>query len=217
MSRSPGNGIPIHPLCSAGGWAGQEALPAGRADSSATLPQLINAGRTRQGLRTLLSLIPPSLPGERRACHRALGRPSRTRNRKRRPTAACEKGGGPFGRGGPTGEDGSTGHLRFLPFPSTFSGWQLTGAMDLAGLLLDEEGTFSLSGFQDFTVRAQSSCSLPLGVGTPGRSPPDPSGMGTLTCYALFWATVESMPTWKPMPPGPEGKASGYKRGTASD
>lgn len=27
--------------------------------------------------------------------------------------------------------------------------------MDLAGLLLDEEGTFSLSGFQDFTVSAQ--------------------------------------------------------------
>ena len=24
--------------------------------------------------------------------------------------------------------------------------------MDLAGLLLDEEGTFSLTGFQDFTV-----------------------------------------------------------------
>lgn len=30
--------------------------------------------------------------------------------------------------------------------------------MDLAGLLLDEEGTFSLTGFQDFTVRALSAC-----------------------------------------------------------
>lgn len=27
--------------------------------------------------------------------------------------------------------------------------------MDLAGLLLDEEGTFSLAGFQDFTVSAR--------------------------------------------------------------
>lgn len=106
---------------------GRRRFLPGRADSSVTLPQLINAWRTRQGLRTLLILVPPSLPGERRACRRVPGRPSRTRNRKRRPTAAYEKGGGPFGRGGPTGEDGSTGHLRFLPFPSTFSGWQLTG------------------------------------------------------------------------------------------
>lgn len=35
--------------------------------------------------------------------------------------------------------------------------------MDLAGLLLDEEGTFSLTGFQDFSVRA-----------LPGPSPASP-------------------------------------------
>lgn len=32
--------------------------------------------------------------------------------------------------------------------------------MDLAGLLLDEEGTFSLTGFQDFTVSARPVPSL---------------------------------------------------------
>lgn len=32
--------------------------------------------------------------------------------------------------------------------------------MDLAGLLLDEEGTFSLTGFQDFSVRARPAPSL---------------------------------------------------------
>lgn len=58
--------------------------------------------------------------------------------------------------------------------------------MDLAGLLLDEEGTFSLTDFQDFTVRAQSACSLLLGVVTPRRSPPDPSGMGALL-LAMPW------------------------------
>lgn len=32
--------------------------------------------------------------------------------------------------------------------------------MDLAGLLLDEEGTFSLTGFQDFTVSTRPPASL---------------------------------------------------------
>lgn len=32
--------------------------------------------------------------------------------------------------------------------------------MDLAGLLLDEEGTFSLTGFQDFTVSTRPASSL---------------------------------------------------------
>lgn len=56
------------------------------------------------------------------------------------------------------------------------------GAMDLAGLLLDEEGTFSLTGFQDFTVRAQSASPPPLEAGSrnSGAFPLDPSGMGDL-------------------------------------
>lgn len=43
--------------------------------------------------------------------------------------------------------------------------------MDLAGLLLDEEGTFSLTGFQDFTVRATVRLSLAL-------PPPPELGVG---------------------------------------
>lgn len=91
-------------------------------------------------------------------------------------------------------------------------------AMDLAGLLLDEEGTFSLTGFQDFMVRAQSACFQPLGVRTPRRSPPDQSGIGALF-LALPWIgrLLRAMPTRKPLPLGPEGKASGFKRGNASD
>lgn len=90
-------------------------------------------------------------------------------------------------------------------------------AMDLAGLLLDEEGTFSLADFQDFTVRAQPACSLLLAVVTPQRSPPYPSGMGTLF-LVMPWIgrLLRAMPTRRPMLLGPEGKASGYK-GTASD
>lgn len=45
-----------------------------------------------------------------------------------------------------------------FPPPPLHRGAADGGAMDLAGLLLDEEGTFSLTGFQDFTVRAQSAC-----------------------------------------------------------
>lgn len=90
-------------------------------------------------------------------------------------------------------------------------------AMDLAGLLLDEEGTFSLTDFQDFSVRTQSACSLFLAVVTPQHSPPDPSGMGALL-LVMPWIgrLLRAMPTRRPMLLGPEGKASGYK-GSASD
>lgn len=37
--------------------------------------------------------------------------------------------------------------------------------MDLAGLLLDEEGTFSLTGFQDFSVSALPAASRPPALG----------------------------------------------------
>lgn len=45
------------------------------------------------------------------------------------------------------------------------------GAMDLTGLLLDEEGTFSLAGFQDFTVSGRPAPSPAF-----RRAPPGPSG-----------------------------------------
>lgn len=64
-------------------------------------------------------------------------------------------------------------------------------AMDLTGFLLDEEGTFSLTGFQDFTVRAQSTSSLSWESELPGvlqtRAEWELS-----YCYALDWAAVES-------------------------
>lgn len=191
-----------------------------------TLPQLINARRTQHGLRTLLALVPPGSPGERRAYLRApgAGRPSRTRNRKRRPTAACEKGGGcaqsgrwPFRERWANGCGQLWGSLTIPSLPFHLRRVAADSAMDLAGLLLDEEGTFSLSDFQDFTVRAQSAYSLLLVVVTPQRSPPDPSGMGAFL-LAMPWIgrLLRAMPTWRPMPLGPEGKASGYK-GTACD
>lgn len=57
--------------------------------------------------------------------------------------------------------------------------------MDLTGLLLDEEGTFSLTGFQDFTVSMRPVPSKPLG------------------CGALDW---EAVPTPGPGRLGPEGE-----------
>lgn len=49
--------------------------------------------------------------------------------------------------------------------------------MDLAGLLLDEEGTFSLTGFQDFTVSTRPAASQrlePRPRALPPRPPPEP-------------------------------------------
>ena len=52
--------------------------------------------------------------------------------------------------------------------------------MDLAGLLLDEVGTFSLTGFQDFTVSTRPAASLasqrlePRPRALPPRPPPEP-------------------------------------------
>lgn len=57
--------------------------------------------------------------------------------------------------------------------------------MDLAGLLLDEEGTFSLTGFQDFTVRARPAPSAAsrclsrdpgCSLGDPSRAASSPDG-----------------------------------------
>lgn len=59
---------------------------------------------------------------------------------------------------------------RSLPFPLRRAA--AVGAMDLAGLLLDEEGTFSLTGFQDFSVSVQPSPPQPRAWRwDPGRSP----------------------------------------------
>lgn len=63
--------------------------------------------------------------------------------------------------------------------------------MELDGLLLDEEGTFSLSGFQDFTV------SVPRGTPTGVRCP-RPSLCSALClrrplglcCLVLWWACM---------------------------
>lgn len=60
------------------------------------------------------------------------------------------------------GKDSGQARVPRLPypsFPSTFRRAASGGAMDLAGLLLDEEGTFSLTGFQDFSVRARPASS----------------------------------------------------------
>uniref|UniRef100_A0A2K5ZFA8 Protein CNPPD1 n=2 Tax=Cercopithecinae TaxID=9528 RepID=A0A2K5ZFA8_MANLE len=91
--------------------------------------------------------------------------PSPGRNRKRRPPArappsavrggSCEgEGGGqPREAGGQVDRRAKTApRAPYNSFPSVHLRRAATGgAMDLAGLLLDEEGTFSLAGFQDFT------------------------------------------------------------------
>ncbi|XP_045875443.1 protein CNPPD1 isoform X2 [Meles meles] len=149
--------------------AGQEVPGAG---SPATPPRLVNTRPTRSGLDSLHapgSRVFPALgavsapspggplpePGSRSP------EPRPGRNRKRRPPArprlpppaqgpgaALAKGGG-LGWGGRRAGEGSAAPSPHVPFHvrRAASG----GAMDLAGLLLDEEGTFSLTGFQDFT------------------------------------------------------------------
>lgn len=76
--------------------------------------------------------------------------------------------------------------------------------MDLAGLLLDEEGTFSLTGFQDFTVRATVRLSLAppppqAGSRDSGRYPLEPRGRGALL-FAIpgFGWLLRAMPTRGP-------------------
>lgn len=85
-------------------------------------------------------------------------------------------------RAGQTGwqVDGGQGRLRG-PFTTRSPPFHLHraaagGAMDLAGLLLDEEGTFSLTGFQDFSVSGRLAPPRPPLTGSrdPGRSPPGP-------------------------------------------
>lgn len=120
--------------------------------------------------------------------------------------------------GGPTGEDGSVRHLRFLFSPFHLHRVAADGTMDLAGLLLDEEGTFSLTGFQDFTVRATVRLSL---------APPSPpgweSGFGvlpsgperkgsSLICHSQDWVAVESNAYSRPGPLGPRGKPLGCRK-----
>lgn len=135
QKSDPGAGGSGDPELSAGGWAGLSALPARRADSSATRPPLVNARRTQHGLRTLLALGPlPTRPGERRADRRSsgAGRP-RQRAEQEEASCGCRREGrrlrGPGRRpsrerraGGPTGEDGSVRNLLFLLSPSPSQG-----------------------------------------------------------------------------------------------
>lgn len=85
--------------------------------------------------------------------------------------------------------------------------------MDLAGLLLDEEGTFSLTGFQDFTVRARpapsaaSRCLSP----DPGRSPGHPSGAVSSPDGSVRkpGGNRSSLAYSRPRLLGPRGRAAG--------
>lgn len=70
---------------------------------------------------------------------------------------AARRGGGPAeeAEGRWTGGWGPLScPLTTRPLPAHLRRAAAGGAMDLAGLLLDEEGTFSLTGFQDFSVSA---------------------------------------------------------------
>lgn len=80
------------------------------------------------------------------------------------------------GRGLGAPEDTGSAPLERARYPSATGGDPVSelgrhprrgraGGMELDGLLLDEEGTFSLSGFQDFTV------SVPRGTPTGVRCP----------------------------------------------
>lgn len=127
----------------------------------ATRPRLVNAGWTRRGHSTSLAAGVPTwrgesdawCPGRNRKTRPPRGPACRSRRegrglRGRRPAAGRQAGRWAGGRGRPR-EPLTTPSLN-LHLRRTVAG----GAMDLAGLL-DEEGTFSLTGFQDFTVSAQ--------------------------------------------------------------
>lgn len=72
---------------------------------------------------------------------------------------------------------------RSLSWAGTPGGGGRAGGMELDGLLLDEEGTFSLSGFQDFTVSVPGR--TPTGARCPRPSPLPPQAPGALLLGAL--------------------------------
>lgn len=79
--------------------------------------------------------------------------------------------------------------------------------MDLAGLLLDEEGAFSLTGFQDFSVSALPAsppASPHRGPGPSGATSAPDSPPGRWEAAAL---AVLTRPGWL----GPGERASGYR------
>lgn len=211
--------------------AGQEVPGAG---SPATPPRLVNARPTRGGLDSLHapgSRVFPALgavsapspggplpePGSRSP------EPRPGRNRKRRPPArprlpppargpgaALAKGGG-LRWGGRRAGEGSAAPSPHVPFHvrRAASG----GAMDLAGLLLDEEGTFSLTGFQDFTVRGRPAPSAACRClsSDPGRFPGYPSGAATSPdgWVRKPGGSRSSLAYSRPRPLGPRGRAAG--------
>jgi hypothetical protein len=110
----------------------------------------------------------------------------------------------------------AAGRLQLLP-PFHRSRATAGRAMDLAGLLLDEEGTFSLTGFQDFTVSAQPAPFPSLqtsGAGTLGAPLPARADreLACLPCRGLGGSRRSSAYA-RPWPFGPGGRAAGYRKG----
>lgn len=172
------------------------------AESPATPLRLVNARPTRgavfwlhtPGSRVYSALgkvSAPSPPGPQPGPGSRSREPRPGRNRKRRPPArprlpppargpgAALAKGGVLRWGGRRAGEGSAAPSPRVPFHvrRAASG----GAMDLAGLLLDEEGTFSVTGFQDFTVRGRPAPSAACRYlsSDPGRSPGYPCGAAT--------------------------------------